>query len=146
MKQVSQKDIQHVEELWQMDMSVQRISDITKRTWSTVKRIIDSGFNLDMYKTLRKSDKMKKTKQLTFKPFKDTKAPGPVKVKEIPVKAENDINSLSDMDDVLNHMWELQQQDAQQLIRKAERDEVIHKLRNGLQKVNEALGDLLKWI
>ena len=138
--------MEHIEELWQMDMSVQKIANITKRTWTTVKRIIDSGFNLDMYKTLRKSEKMTKTKKLTFKPFKDTKAPGPVKIKEIPVKPKKDTNSLSNMDDILNHMWELQQKDTKLLAEQAERDEIIHKLRNGLQKVNEALGDLLKWI
>ena len=124
-------------------MSVQKIANITKRTWTTVKRIIDSGFNLDMYKTLRKSEKMTKTKKLTFKPFKDTKAPGPVKIKEIPVKAENDINSLSNMDDVLNHMWEVQQAEAKELVNKTERDEAIHKIRNGLQKISEGLGELL---
>ena len=142
--------MQHVEELWKMDMSVQRISDITKRTWSTVKRIIDSGFNLEMYKTLRKSEKMSKTKKLTFRPFKEQSTPGPVKVKEIPVEAVESINSSSDMDSILNEVWEIQQNNIKEVMQNKDRmhnrDEAIHKIRNGLQKVNEGLGELLKWI
>jgi len=135
--------MQHVEELWNMNMSVQRISDITKRTWSTVKRIIDSGFNLDMYKTLRKSEKMNKTKKLTFKPFKESNTPGDTKAQKIPVKAVEDENFDPYGNDVLNYMYDLQQEQAKQLVKKAEQSEAIHKVRNGLQMISEGLGGLL---
>ena len=144
MKQVSQKDMKHVEELWNMEFSIQKIADVTKRTWSTVKAIVDSGFNLDKYKRITQA--ARKGRKLTFRPFNEQNAPGPVKVQEIPIEPVKIPKSLSNMDDVLNNIWELQQDEAKQLVRKSERDEVIHKLRNGLQKVNEALGDLLKWI
>ena len=44
--------MKHVEELWNMEFSIQKIADITKRTWSTVKAIVDSGFNLAKYKRI----------------------------------------------------------------------------------------------
>ena len=141
MKQVNQKDMQHVEELWNMEFSIQKIADVTKRTWSTVKAIVDSGFNLDKYKRLTQA--ARKGRKLTFRPFNEQKAPGPVKVQEIPVEPVEIPNSLSNMDDVLNHMWELQQNEAKQIVHKAERDEAIHKIRNGLQKISEGLGELL---
>ena len=144
MKQISQKDIQHVEELWALEFSIQRISDITKRTWSTVKAIVDSGFNLKKYKQLTRSARAERYgKDLTFRPFNANKAPGPVKAQEIPVKPIEIPNSLSNMDDVLNHLWELQQSDTKAIVNKAERDEAIHKIRNGLQKISEGLGELL---
>ena len=133
--------MQHVEELWNMEFSIQKIADVTKRTWSTVKAIVDSGFNLDKYKRLTQA--ARKGRKLTFRPFNEQKAPGPVKVQEIPVKPVEIPNSLSNMDDVLNHMWELQQDEAKQIVKKAERDEAIHKIRNGLQKISEGLGALL---
>lgn len=141
MKQVCQKDIKHVEELWKLEFSIQKISDITKRTWSTIKAIIDSGFNLDKYKRITQA--ARKGKKLTFRPFNEQNSPGPVKVQEIPVEAVEASNSLSDMDDVLNHMWEIQQNEAKDIVKKAERDEAIHKIRNGLQKISEGLGALL---
>ena len=133
--------MQHVEELWNMEFSIQKIADVTKRTWSTVKAIVDSGFNLDKYKRLTQA--ARKGRKLTFRPFSEQKAPGPVKVQEIPVEPVEIPNSLSNMDDVLNHMWELQQNEAKQIVHKAERDEAIHKIRNGLQKISEGLGELL---
>jgi hypothetical protein len=141
MKQVCQKDIKHVEELWKLEFSIQKISDITKRTWSTIKAIIDSGFNLDKYKRITQA--ARKGKKLTFRPFNEQNSPGPVKVQEIPVEAVEASNSLSNMDDVLNHMWEIQQNEAKEIVKKAERDEAIHKIRNGLQKISEGLGALL---
>ena len=141
MKQVCQKDIKHVEELWKLEFSIQKISDITKRTWSTIKAIIDSGFNLDKYKRITQA--ARKGKKLTFRPFNEQNSPGPVKVQEIPVEAVEAPNSLSNMDDVLNHMWEIQQNEAKDIVKKAERDEAIHKIRNGLQKISEGLGALL---
>ena len=141
MKQVNQKDIQHVEELWALEFSIQRISDITKRTWSTVKAIVDSGFNLKKYKSL--TQKARKARQLTFRPFNDSKSPGPIQVQEIPVKAEKDMSKAQNIDDVLNIMWNQQQSDAKALVNKAERDEAIHKIRDGLQKISEGLGELL---
>ena len=141
MKQVSQKDMKHVEELWNLEFSIQKISEVTKRTWSTIKAIVDSGFDLDKYKRITQS--ARKGKKLTFRPYNEQKSPGPVKVKEIPVEPVKVANSLSNMDDVLNHMWEQQQQDAKQLVKKAERNEAIHKIRNGLQKISEGLGELL---
>ena len=133
--------MEHVEQLWKMELSIQKISDITKRTWSTVKAIVDSGFNLDKYKSITQA--ARKTQKLKFKPFKDIKGPGPVAIKKLPVKPVEIPNSLSNMDDVLNHMWELQQDEAKQIVKKAERDEAIHKIRNGLQKISEGLGALL---
>ena len=133
--------MEHVEQLWNMELSIQKISDITKRTWSTVKSIVDAGFNLDKYKRITQA--ARKSKNLTFRPFNEQKAPSSVKVQEIPVKPIEASNSLSNMDDVLNHMWEIQQDEAKELVRKAERDEAIHKIRNGLQKISEGLGELL---
>ena len=133
--------MQHVEELWNMEFSIQKIADVTKRTWSTVKAIVDSGFNLDKYKRLTQA--ARKGKKMTFRPFKEQNSPGPVKVQEIPVQSVEIPKSLSNMDDVLNHMWELQQDEAKQLVKKAEKDEAIHKIRNGLQKISEGLGELL---
>ncbi len=133
--------MEHVEQLWNMELSIQKIADITKRTWSTVKSIVDAGFNLDKYKRITQA--ARKKNKLTFRPFKEENNPGPVKVQEIPVKPVEIPNSLSNMDDVLNHMWELQQDEAKQLVQKAERDEAIHKIRNGLQKISEGLGELL---
>lgn len=127
-----------------MEFSIQKISDITKRTWSTVKAIVDSGFDLDKYKRITQS--ARKGKKLTFRPFKDANTPGPVKVQEIPVKPENHANTLNNDEDVLEYMYELQQTQAKQLVRKTQRDEAIHKIRNGLQKVNEGLGELLSWM
>ena len=124
-----------------MEFSVQKIADVTKRTWSTIKAIVDSGFDLDKYKQITRA--ARKSRKLAFRPFKDIKTPGPMKIQEIPVKPENDTNSLSNVDDVLNHMWEIQQDEAKQLIKKAEKDEAIHKIRNGLQKISEGLGALL---
>ena len=124
-----------------MEFSIQKISDITKRTWSTVKAIVDSGFNLGKYKRITQS--ARKGKKMTFRPFKEENSPGPVKVQEIPVQSVEIPKSLSNMDDVLNHMWELQQNEAKQIVHKAERDEAIHKIRNGLQKISEGLGELL---
>tara|TARA_R100001594_G_scaffold145622_3_gene196002 strand:- start:13 stop:387 length:375 start_codon:yes stop_codon:yes gene_type:complete len=124
-----------------MEFSIQKIADITKRTWSTVKAIIDSGFNLAKYKQMTQA--ARKSRELTFKPFKSTKAPGPVKVQEIPVEPENDMNMALNVDDVLDYMYELQQNEAKQLVKKAEKDEAIHKIRNGLQKLSEGLGELL---
>ena len=141
MKQVSQKDIKHVEELWNLEFSIQKISDVTKRTWSTIKAIVDSGFNLDKYKRITQA--ARKGRKLTFRPFNEQNSPGPVKVQEIPVEAVEAPNSLSNMDDVLNHMWEIQQNEAKDIVKKAERDEAIHKIRNGLQKISEGLGALL---
>ena len=141
MKQVSQKDIKHVEELWNLEFSIQKISDVTKRTWSTIKAIVDSGFNLDKYKRITQS--ARKSKKLTFRPFNETKAPGPVKVKEISVKPENDVNIDPYSNDVLNYMHDLQQEQAKRLVKKAERNEAIHKIRNGLQQLSEGLGELL---
>ena len=127
--------------MWSLEFSIQRIADITKRTWSTVKAIVDSGFDLKKYKSL--TQKARKTRKLTFRPFNDNKNPGPVQAQEIPVKPTEIPNSLSNLDEVLNHMWELQQSDAKALVQKAERDEAIHKIRNGLQKISEGLGELL---
>ena len=124
-----------------MEFSIQKIADITKRTWSTVKAIIDSGFNLDKYKQITQN--ARKSRELTFKPFKGEKMKTPMKVQKIPVEPVEVQNSLSNMDDVLNHMWEIQQSEAKQLVKKAERDEAIHKIRNGLQKISEGLGALL---
>ena len=133
--------MEHVEQFWNMDLSIQKISDITKRTWSTVKAIVDSGFNLDKYKRITQA--ARKGQKLKFRPFKELKTSSPMKVQKIPVEAKEVSNSLSNMDDVLNHMWELQQGEAKELVKKAERDEAIHKIRNGLQKISEGLGALL---
>jgi hypothetical protein len=146
MKQVTQKDVDHVEELWSLDkFSIQRIAEITKRTWSTVKAIIDSGFNLIKYKQLTKQARTKRynSKKLTFRPFNEPKAPGPVKVQEIPVEPIEAPKTLDNMNDVLDYMWNKQQDGAKELVHKAERDEAIHKIRNGLQKISEGLGELL---
>ena len=82
-------------------------------------------------------------KPLTFKPFRDSKVKGPVKMQKTIVTPEKVVNSLSDMDDVLNHMWEVQMADAKEISTQAERNEAIHKIRNGLAKVSEGLGELL---
>ena len=124
-----------------MNLSIQKISEITKRGWSTVKSIIDSKFNFDKYRQI--TQEARKSRKLTFRPFNEQKAPGPVKVQEIPVKAQNDMSRAQNMDDVFNIMWEMQQEDAKELVHKAERDEAIHKIRNGLAKVSEGLGELL---
>ena len=124
-----------------MELSIQKIADITKRTWSTVKSIVDAGFNLNKYKRITQA--ARKKNKLTFRPFKDIKTPGPVRVQEIPVQAENDTNKPLNVDDMLNHMWNNQQEQAKMLVKKAEKDEAIHKIRNGLQKISEGLGELL---
>ena len=141
MRQVSQKDMEHVEQLWNMEFSIQKIADITKRTWSTIKAIVDSGFNLNKYKRITQA--ARKGRKLTFRPFNEQKAPGPVRVQEIPVQAENDTNKPLNVDDMLTLMWDNQQEQAQMLVKKAEKDEAIHKIRNGLQKISEGLGELL---
>ena len=124
-----------------MNFSIQKISEITKRGWSTVKTIIEADFKLDKYKSLSKA--ARQARKLTFRPFNEQTTPGPVKIKEIPVKTVEVPNTLSNMDEVLNHMWELQQSDTKALVNKAEKDEAIHKIRNGLQKISEGLGELL---
>ena len=127
-----------------MSLSIQKMSEITKRGWTTVKSIVDSGFNLKKYKELTRSARAARyNNDLTFRPFNEQKTPGPVKAQEIPVKAEEDISKAQNMDDILNIIWNQQQADAKALVNKAERDEAIHKIRNGLAKVSEGLGELL---
>jgi hypothetical protein len=133
--------MEHVKELRNMEFSIQKIADITKRTWSTIKAIVDSGFNLDKYKRITQS--ARKGKKMTFRPFNEQESPGPVKVQEIPVQAENDANIDPFGNDVLNYMHDLQQEQAKRMVKKAEQNEAIHKIRNGLQQLSEGLGELL---
>ena len=145
-KQITQKDINSIKSLYNTGhFSVTGICDITKRGWGTVDYIIKSGFNLREYKKLVKERKHKANnkKVPTFRPFKAKQSTKVVTVRELPDNAEKIVNSLSNTDDVLNHMWELQQEEAKQIVRKAEHDEAIHKIRNGLQKISEGLGELL---
>ena len=69
------------------------------------------------------------------------------KIADIPVKAEKDTNTFSSMNDVLEHMWNLQQDNAKEAIKvqtdDSSRTEAIHKIRDGLQKISEGLGKLL---
>ena len=126
------------------------IASLTGRSWCTINHIIESDFDLDSYKKIiakaRETKKAKKAqikKSLTFRPFNANKSTKVVTVRELPDNAENVVNSASDVDNMLNDIWEHQQDEAKQLVRKAEKDEAIHKIRNGLQKISEGLGELL---
>ena len=136
-KQVTQQDINNIKSLHDTGhFSITGICDITKRGWSTVDFIIKSGFDLKEYKQLirRRKDKEKTklqdTKPLTFSP-----------------EPSNDVQDNANVDpydnDVLNYMHDLQQEQAKRLMKKTERDEAIHKIRNGLQELSEGLGALL---
>jgi len=64
-------------------------------------------------------------------------------MEEVPVNVQNHAINDPYGNDVLNYMHDLQQQQAKQWIKKAEQDEAIHKIRNGLQMLSEGLGELL---
>ena len=150
-KAVNQKDIEKVRELFTTGkFSTTRIATLLNRGWSTVQSIIDSDFSLTGYKELTRSlraERKSEKNNLTFRPFNAKKSPGPVKIADIPVKAEKDTNTFSSMNDVLEHMWNLQQDNAKEAIKvqtdDSSRTEAIHKIRDGLQKISEGLGKLL---
>ena len=142
-KTVTQKDIKTVKTLADTNQfSISGIADVIGRSWGTVNQIVKSNFNLSKYRKLQRLYRLahSKGKTLTFKPFKDNKIKGPVKVQKTIVTPEKVVNSLSNMDDVLNEMWEVQQADAKAI---SSKNEAIHKIRNGLQKISEGLGELL---
>lgn len=132
---MTQKDIDNIKSLHKTGhFSVAGISDITKRGWGTINFIIKSNFQLDEYRKLTREAKAQsknnkeKKKPLTFGP-------------------EDEASQYVKIDpygnDVLNYMHDLQQEQAKQLVKKAERGEAIHKIRNGLQQLSEGLGELL---
>ena len=134
-KQVTQKDINNIKALYDTGhFSTRGICDVTKRGWNTVDNIIKSGFKLNKYKEVSRQFKANikakraKKKPLTFE-----------SVTTVSQHTKNDPYG----NDVLNYMHDLQQEQAKRLIKHAERNEAIHKIRNGLQQLSEGLGELL---
>tara|TARA_R100000152_G_C6755935_1_gene179685 strand:- start:281 stop:748 length:468 start_codon:yes stop_codon:yes gene_type:complete len=141
---VTPRDIKKVKMLYDTNQfSIQGIADVVGRAWCTINNMIEANFDFDEYAKIRSLKESKKKRNLTFKPFKEENTPGPVKVQKIPVEPENDTNTLNNDKDVLEYMYDLQQKQAKRLMKKTERNEAIHKIRNGLQKLSEGLGELL---
>jgi len=141
---VTPQDIKKVKMLYDTNQfTTQGIADVIGRAWCTVNNIIEANFNFEEYAKIRSLKEKKKKRNLTFKPFNESNAPGAVKAQKIPVKAIEDTNFDPYGNDVLNYMHDLQQEQAKQWVKKAEQDEAIHKIRNGLQQLSEGLGELL---
>ena len=141
---VTPQDIKRVKMLYDTNQfSIQGIADVVGRAWCTINNMIEANFDFEEYAKIRSLKESKKKRKLTFRPFNEQTSPGPVKVEEIPVEPVKDTKSDPYGNDVLNHMWELQQEQAKQLVKKAEQNEAIHKIRNGLQQLSEGLGELL---
>ena len=143
---VTQKDIENVRTLYNTNhFSISGISNVTGRAWGTINQIVESDFNLRKYKQLQKAYRLahSKNKPLTFKPFNGQKTPGPVKVSEIPKKPKMDMSKAQNMDDVLDIMWNMQQDRVKTVSQREKLNSTIHKMRDALQKFNEALGELL---